>query len=471
MKYYILKFLLLIAFSNLLEAQVSIPYGNCTGYDSRYNLDGRSWNCRFLTYAFDNGTPDITGDIEQNVIKNSFEKWESVTNIEFIRTCNTSDADIQIGWRVNNHEDSFLFDGPACQLGGRLAHSFFPPPNTESTFKKFHFDEDETWSLNGNSECNNMDLESISLHEIGHIIGINHSNINNVVMEGNYEGQRRFLLQDDIDAAQAIYGIKTNPIQGNNISCGNPFSTFSVCLHQGLEYTWSVPNGLIITSGQGTNEINVQRTSEGCGEGNISVTISTECDQITYNKYVSYCCNIPPTPYHSFIIYDEINCCYNFGMLFPNSQCYSKFHWQINGAHYYTSQPVLNVCFDSRITKYFSIGVSIINDCGESSVFWNYLIAQPFIGLLCSERTNNFDIEIYPNPTDGELFIDLSKLGIQDNELVYIRVLNLMGERVFSSAELGRNLELSTSTLSTGVYYIGISSGSIEIIKKFIVAR
>lgn len=290
-------------------------------------------------------------------------------------------------------------------------------------------------------------------------------------MEANYEGQRRYLFQDDIDAVQAIYGIKSNPIQGENILCGIPFSSYSVCLHQGLDYSWSVPNGLIITSGQGTNTISVQKISEGCGEGDISVTISTECDQVSYYKHVSYCCNVPPTPYHSFIVYDEINCCYNFGMLFPNSLCYNKFHWQINGVHYYTAEPILNICLDSRLGKYFFTGVSIINDCGESNVFWNYLIAQPFIGVLCYERLTEFDIEIFPNPTQDRLYIELGHSEFDNSELVNISISNLAGKNFLSTSEFRKQIDLSTSNLPSGIYYLSIYNDSTRIVKRFVVTR
>ncbi|KAG6578620.1 Metalloendoproteinase 3-MMP, partial [Cucurbita argyrosperma subsp. sororia] len=52
------------------------------------------------------------------------------------------------------------------------------------------------------------DLESVALHEIGHALGLAHSNIKDAVMwpHMNFGVQKTHLHDDDLNAIRAIYG-------------------------------------------------------------------------------------------------------------------------------------------------------------------------------------------------------------------------------------------------------------------------
>ncbi|KAG5224567.1 metalloendoproteinase MMP [Salix suchowensis] len=62
------------------------------------------------------------------------------------------------------------FDGP----GRILAHGFFPQDG------RLHYDADENWSTN--PAMDQTDLESVSVHEIGHLLGLHHSNDRESIM-------------------------------------------------------------------------------------------------------------------------------------------------------------------------------------------------------------------------------------------------------------------------------------------------
>jgi hypothetical protein len=51
-----------------------------------------------------------------------------------------------------------------------------------------------------------VDLFTVLLHELGHSLGLGHSTITGAVMNANYQGARRALHHDDIQAIEAIYG-------------------------------------------------------------------------------------------------------------------------------------------------------------------------------------------------------------------------------------------------------------------------
>ena len=86
--------------------------------------------------------------------------------------------------------------------------AFFPPPNG-SFAGDIHFDDDERWSINEQTNgSQQIDLVTVAAHEIGHTLGLSHTNVAEALMSPIYSGSHRFLHQDDIDGIQAIYGIQ-----------------------------------------------------------------------------------------------------------------------------------------------------------------------------------------------------------------------------------------------------------------------
>lgn len=155
---------------------------------------------RTLTYAFLNATADIGGDDERAAVRRAFATWQRQIPIDFVEVSPLNYPTLQLGWFRGNHGDGATFDG----VGNVLAHAFFPPSCGGSHAGKCHFDEDETWALNHSGE--NRDLETVALHEIGHLLGLAHSNVSGSVMFPTYAGQQRTLTADDIAGIQALYG-------------------------------------------------------------------------------------------------------------------------------------------------------------------------------------------------------------------------------------------------------------------------
>ncbi|GLT30399.1 hypothetical protein SLA2020_052000 [Shorea laevis] len=81
---------------------------------------------------------------------------------------------------------------------GDKAHA---TPPTEGIF---HYDGDENWSLV--AAPGTMHLETVGLHEIGHMLGLAHSPVKEAVMFA-YTGSNevRGLHQDDIAGIKALY--------------------------------------------------------------------------------------------------------------------------------------------------------------------------------------------------------------------------------------------------------------------------
>jgi len=88
-----------------------------------------------------------------------------------------------------------------------LAHASFPNPYADRQVF-LHFDDDERWV---DSNTRDVDLLTVAAHEIGHTLGLAHSDDPNSLMYPSYDGPRRFLGDDDIAGIQGLYGVSSLP--------------------------------------------------------------------------------------------------------------------------------------------------------------------------------------------------------------------------------------------------------------------
>jgi len=163
------------------------------------------WGKTSITYYFINGTGKINGNTERDLIRAAFALWADETPLTFNEVADSAQADILIGWAEDEHGDGDPFDGP----GDVLAHASYPNPYQDRQVF-LHFDDAERWV---NSETQNVDLLTVAAHEIGHTLGLDHSNDPNALMYPSYSEPHRFLGQDDIAGAQSLYGLAAKPAE------------------------------------------------------------------------------------------------------------------------------------------------------------------------------------------------------------------------------------------------------------------
>jgi hypothetical protein len=130
----------------------------------------------------------------------AMQKWAAAAAITFkgLAWANQKKS-IDIFFAAGDHGDGFKFDGP----GRVLAHAFYPPPNAETIAGDLHLDADEPWKIGAD-----IDVFSVVLHELGHSLGLGHSDDPNDVMYAFYH-RHTDLKQGDITALRSIYADPT----------------------------------------------------------------------------------------------------------------------------------------------------------------------------------------------------------------------------------------------------------------------
>ncbi|KAL3621984.1 hypothetical protein CASFOL_034180 [Castilleja foliolosa] len=160
--------------------------------DIKYVLSGSTWppNKRYLRVSFPRGT---RGDA-YDPVKNALARWASVSPFKFNFIDNVEASDVKMSFQRWDHGDGSPFDG----RGGALAHAAYP------TYGILHFDADESWSTY--AQKGEWDLQTVALHELGHTLGLAHSQDPNAIMYASiHAGEKKDLNNDDIQGIRAMY--------------------------------------------------------------------------------------------------------------------------------------------------------------------------------------------------------------------------------------------------------------------------
>lgn len=175
-----------------------------------YSLFGKSWNKRNLTW-------DLVAAANRfqfylSVAVEAFEAWSEYADISFTRSTTRGEKpDIMIYFIHNdpvyNMHDMF-FGHVKCMFAmddGVLGHAFFP--NSEQDTVEIHMNAEISWGR----KPPDYNLLPALTHEIGHALGLRHSNYSDALMYPPYK-EDAALTRDDIVGIQSLYGPATGKL-------------------------------------------------------------------------------------------------------------------------------------------------------------------------------------------------------------------------------------------------------------------
>jgi hypothetical protein len=172
-----------------------------------------AWNRRTLTYTFGNLCDDVRNNVARNAVRRAFKTWAkagvglSFHQVEVDNDDNNNNddghanPDIFVEWRQAADPDHSM-------VGGILAHADFPPGCSvivSGLPLPLHYDDEEHAWVDGAS--GGFDIETVALHEIGHLLGLLHTDVSGSVMFPTVSANStlRRLQSDDLAGIRALY--------------------------------------------------------------------------------------------------------------------------------------------------------------------------------------------------------------------------------------------------------------------------
>ena len=180
----------------------------------RYILSDALWPAgqATITYSFNDLILHADGEREnslgrslspdlRDIVREAMDAWESVCGVEFVEVADSTRANVRIGWQPYSAADPiYVSDGPGSTLG--ITWTWFSGNGISR--QSVVFDPADSFTSTG--------FYDTALHELGHVLGIDHSDVRGAVLAGlpttPYSDQpgRDHLTDDDIAAAQRLWG-------------------------------------------------------------------------------------------------------------------------------------------------------------------------------------------------------------------------------------------------------------------------
>jgi len=194
------------------------------GTAAQYVTMGDGWTPNtpsglLLNYVFTTLTTKVPAAQVESEIERAMTQWTAVTNVKFQADTNPGDlytVAIEFGTTVNGDPNPFT-------SLSTLAHTYYPaPPNPEPIAGDMHFNPAESWHIGSTT-----DVYTVALHELGHSLGLGHTDNPADVMYPYYHFGTP-LSTNDVAGVQSMYGAVAAAVSGSGTVHPPPAPTISL---------------------------------------------------------------------------------------------------------------------------------------------------------------------------------------------------------------------------------------------------
>lgn len=174
--------------------------------------DGPGQGSAAVGYYFQRLTQKLAADQVRAEILRAMQEWSRVASVAFSPASGPYlERTLNFLFAAGSHGDAYPFDGP----GKVLAHTYYPaPPNPEPIAGDLHFDDAEEWVAGPDLTVRSVDVYSVTLHELGHALGLGHSDMPGAVMYPYYR-RATILTTEDTQAILGLYAAPSETPGGN----------------------------------------------------------------------------------------------------------------------------------------------------------------------------------------------------------------------------------------------------------------
>jgi hypothetical protein len=240
--------------------------------------------------------------------------------------------------------------------------------------------------------------------------------------------------------------------------CGGATATYSIsAVNTATNYTWTVPAGATLNSGQGTLSISVTYPANFIS-GNVRVSASNSCGTSSVRSAAVKSAPDTPGP-----ITGSAVACVNQTLVYsiaPVSGA-TSYTWTVpRGANIQSGQGTNSVVIKFR-TSSGSVRVRSNNNCGSSA--YRSLTVSVSCRQSSAKQEESVAINVYPNPSANAFRLSISDYKVQTFNLV---ITDLSGRTVATHSKVNAGKEfVFGENLAPGIYiaYVWINQQPVTV--------
>lgn len=240
-----------------------------------------------------------------------------------------------------------------------------------------------------------------------------------------------------LNAIPEAIAAQPSAIAGTTAPCTFTTQTYSVTNIAGTIYTWALPSGWIINSGQSTNSITATTGNSG---GTITVTPSNACGNGSPQTL-----SVSPAAYPIVNLGIDTSICENQMLVLDAGNPGSTFLWS-NSA---TSQTLIIDASLLTPGSGYSYQVTVTNSSGCST---NDAIEVDIMTCSGVEEESNMIAGIFPNPAQNNITVTCTE------KIQRVEILDTKGSIVFSELYNDNVLNICVVAVSEGLYYVRVTT-------------